>query len=507
MVFGTDNTIGVRPLPELIAAIRQPAHNAQLYPRLKELSGGWKVAPKRQQITSSQLGGGAALVDLPEDRPDYYFETDVVFGDARAPVSVTVRSTAAQDSGYRVALRPDDSIFEITEHSGERRSYLSEKHVFGKTARLKIFVCDGQLEAFADGRADLSTRVLQKTNSKIILDTNDRNAAFHKPLVHYFKQQQRARFRLNLESQQPVFSAAPGQTRMATCYRDRQGVYHLFADYMTGARISWTAEIRHYRSRNLRHWEFVETAVRKGKGDAPDAYGAASPHVLATDERIYLFYAGRANPVGGKADLRAPRGQPGYVAGRILLASAEADEHGAPAEPFEKQGAILEPGDGWDSMRLDDPCAVLDNGTVHLFFKGFDDNRQRDRVQAGYATARLADMKFTKHPAPILSVPGGGEMPRVFRQAGRWHLFYHHFGSGRWHHHRSDNSRDWQLADAEFFNGHTLGGPRDIMMIYGIHGQLLEEPRMLVAGTEDGYNKLWLYRLVETGRQPLKSEK
>jgi hypothetical protein len=40
-----------------------------------------------------------------------------------------------------------------------------------------------------------------------------------------------------------------------------------------------------------------------------------------------------------------------------------------------------------------------------------------------------------------------------------------------------------------------------------MHGQLLEEPRMLVAGTEDGYNKLWLYRLVETGQQPLQSEK
>lgn len=498
MVFFEDKTIGVRPLPELVAAIRKPKHNAKIFRLLKELWGTWKIDPEQQQITSSQADRGAVLIDLPEDQPDYYFETDIQFGDDRTPVSVTVRSTAAQDAGYRIALRPADGIFEITEHTGDRRSYLSETHTFGKSANLKIFICDGQLEAFVDGRSDLSTRVLQKTNSKIILETNDRNASFHKPLVHYFKQKESTRFKLVLAEQQAVFSAAPDQTRMATCCRDKQGVYHLFADHMTGTTISWTAEIQHYRSRDLRNWESVGTAVPKGKDADPDAYGAASPHVLATDDRIYLFYAGRANPVGGTADTYAPRGQQGYVAGRILLASARADEHGAPVEAFLKHGVILEPGTGWDAMRLDDPCAVLDNGTVHLFFKGFDNNRDRNRVRAGYARAQLADMKFVKHPTPILSVPGGGEMPRVFRQAGQWHMFYHHFGGGGtcWRHHVADDPKDWKLANPQFFSGHILGGPRDIMMIYGMNGQLLDEPKMLVAGTENGFNKLWLYHLV-----------
>ena len=187
-------------------------------------------------------------------------------------------------------------------------------------------------------------------------------------------------FQLVLDGNAPAFEIGPNQCRMATCYRDKAGTYHLFTDFMEKATHSFGAEVRYYRSGDLRAWEFVETAVQKGEGEAPDAYGAASPHVLATDERIYLFYAGRGNPVGGRANVYAPRGKAGYVAGRILVANAKADEHGAPVEGFKKHGVIVEPGDGWDAMRLDDPCAVLDEDTVHLFFKGFDNNRQRDRV-------------------------------------------------------------------------------------------------------------------------------
>jgi len=36
-------------------------------------------------------------------------------------------------------------------------------------------------------------------------------------------------------------------------------------------------------------------------------------------------------------------------------------------------------------------------------------------------------------------------------------------------------------------------------MIHGTNGSLLEEPRMLVAGSRHGINKLWLYHLREKG--------
>jgi len=308
-------------------------------------------------------------------------------------------------------------------------------------------------------------------------------------------------FQLVLDGDKPAFEIGPNQCRMATCYRDKAGTYHLFTDFMEKVAHSFGAEIRYYRSDDLRDWTFVDTVVKRGAGTDGDAFGAASSHVLATDKRIYLFYSGRAAPVGGKFDAYAPSGQPGYGAGRILLATAAADEHGAPAGVFRKQGVMVEPGDGWDAMRLDDPCAVLDGQTVHLFFKGFDNNRNRNHVRVGYARAALADMAFTKHPEPVLAVPGGGEMPRVFRESGVWHMFYHHFGGGgsTWRHHVSEDGLHWRLHNRSFFGGHPTGGPRDIMMIHGMNGALLEEPKMLVAGAQHGINKLWLYHLREKG--------
>ncbi len=43
-------------------------------------------------------------------------------------------------------------------------------------------------------------------------------------------------FQLVIDSSKPVFDPGPDQTRMATCYRDRDGVYHLFADFMEASR-------------------------------------------------------------------------------------------------------------------------------------------------------------------------------------------------------------------------------------------------------------------------------
>jgi len=193
MVFLKDKTIGVRPLPELVAAIRKPANNAKIFPLLKRVAGTWEFDPRKQQIKSTDEKGGTALIDLPEGKSDYYFETDVDVGDNKTAVSVTVRGSAKQDRGYRIALRPRESVFEITEHTGQRRSYLTETHRFGKTVNLKIFICEGQLEAFVDGRSDLSTRVLDRSGSKIILEAEGGKATFSKPLVHYFKRNTPAR--------------------------------------------------------------------------------------------------------------------------------------------------------------------------------------------------------------------------------------------------------------------------------------------------------------------------
>ena len=307
------------------------------------------------------------------------------------------------------------------------------------------------------------------------------------------------RYQFTFDSTIPVFTVEPHQTRMATCYQDNAGVYHLFADYMEVSKISWNASIRYYTSSNLIDWNYSSTAVEKGDKGSMDDYGTASPHVFATSSRVYLFYAGRSCMDKNNADSSAKKGEKGYINGHIMMASSKVDSNGAPLGKFEKHGVLLSKNDEWDSMRQDDPCLVINGNKAFLYFKGFQDNQDLNKVKVGCATADLEKMEFEKLPEPIMSVSGGGEMPRVFRDKNNWNMFYHHFNSDGaiWQHHVSENGIDWLLHDPDLFSGHSECGPKDIMMVYGMNGNLIQNPKVFVAGEEKGYNKIWLYSILE----------
>ena len=299
---------------------------------------------------------------------------------------------------------------------------------------------------------------------------------------------------------EPVFDLTPHQVRMATCYRDKNGIYHLFTDYIDADMStidSWGAEIRYYKSSDLRNWEYIETPAPRGRTGEPDSFGAASPHVLATDNKIFLFYASRQ--VHGDAEMNcfSRPGEPGYMSGSIMVSVADTDVNGAPAGSFKKHGVVLKSGTGWNSMRLDDPCALLEGDNIHLYFKGFDNNLDHERICVGRSSAKLNDMEFISHPGPVLAVPGGGEMPRVFMKEGHWNMFYRHFaGPGKpysWHYHQSEDGINWTQNPINFFDG--CPGPSDIMFIYEMNGELSAEPQLLVAGSDNGMQKLWLYSI------------
>jgi hypothetical protein len=78
---------------------------------------------------------------------------------------------------------------------------------------------------------------------------------------------------------------------------------------------------------------------------------------------------------------------------------------------------------------------------------------------------------------------------------GKEHKQYEFGNKGfTWQHHTSDDGINWQLSDPFFFK-HPRSGARDIMMIYGMNGKLLNHPKMLVAGDENNTSKLWVYHL------------
>ena len=308
-----------------------------------------------------------------------------------------------------------------------------------------------------------------------------------------------ARFELVSAGHKPVFELSPNHVRCASGYIDRTGTRHLFVDFIDGsARTShtWSAQVRYYRcGPQSTGWELACTIA----GGGEDAlYGAASPHVLCAGGQILVVYAARSMPSPGqRANPAAAPGQPGYLCSSIMLATAPMDEHGAPAGPFENHGPIIEPGLAWDAMRLDYPCAALDGEHVHVFYTAYDMATDLSHRVVGCATGTLGDWQFAKHAAPILAVEGGGQMPRVFRHRGLWHMFYHHFRRGegaRWRHYIATDPIYWREYDPNLFDPPQQDAG-ELMLWTDPAGRLTREPHAWLSAKVSGVAQLIEYKV------------
>lgn len=308
----------------------------------------------------------------------------------------------------------------------------------------------------------------------------------------------------------PVFDISPHHARMASCYCDLGGVYHLFVDYVDASFNtihSWQAEIRYYRSKDLKNWEFIETAVSKGRYDESpekkdrDCYGAGSPHALCTSGKVYLFYAGRGNLAPDmKGNAFAGPGEEGYISGTIMLATANTDINGAPSGSFSKQGTVINSTKDWESMRIDDPCALVEGNVIRLYYSGFSNICDMNTKQMGCAKAALDKLEFKKRATPIFRAAGGLEMPRIFKYDGILNMFLRHFDrtdGSIWRHYVSADGLTWKLHNPFLFDcaGRKPGfGATDMMLINGLDGKF--SGKALACGMEEGALKLWLYNIV-----------
>ena len=334
----------------------------------------------------------------------------------------------------------------------------------------------------------------------------------------------RFRFRRS-EPNEPVLSIAPLSTRMVTSYVDRSGRYHLFADIIDHDRevrfqdvlASWDSEIKYFSSSNMKEFSDHGVVVAKGKwtGDAAtadlDCVGAASPGVTMAGDRVLLFYAGRGpvDPAGPFAPTKDREDLPG----RVMLAIAPVDENGAPAGPFEKSGPVTDFEQPWRNIRHDDPCGVVSDGRIYVFYKGIGQGRPYDNRVFGLSWTSLDQPAgpYTHHPDPILQVSNGAEVPRVFKIGNDWHMFCLQYQKmegayRRWHHYTAREPTDWHLADDELLTSHIKrpgeGGAADMCPIWR---PFQEEPprRALAAGLDDGrfghagLLKQWLLEIQE----------
>jgi len=189
LVFGDDGTLGVRPLPELVAALKEPQHHADLYACADVRKGRWEVDRAKQELRCLDEENGLLLFDLPQENPHFYFEADVRLAEPAARAEVIVRTSEAVDRGYRVALEPEKKTVSIRQFDPRGGLFDQQQHAFaeGRPSRLQVFVCDGQVEAFVDGHTALSARVVEKTAHRIAVEVTGGQAAIHNPLLHHFR--------------------------------------------------------------------------------------------------------------------------------------------------------------------------------------------------------------------------------------------------------------------------------------------------------------------------------
>lgn len=189
MVLDQDGRIGVRPLPELVAAIREPHGNASLFLYARELSGKWAIDAGKQEFRCEGENGGVLLLELPERNPNFYFEAAIELSEPETSVAVVVRSSKTHDQGYRVMMEPVEKRIAICQFAFNGEVFDERDHVFpgGKVVCLKVFVCDGQIEAFFDDWSSLSTRVENHSESRLAIEVANGRATISRPFLHYFR--------------------------------------------------------------------------------------------------------------------------------------------------------------------------------------------------------------------------------------------------------------------------------------------------------------------------------
>ena len=189
LVFNKDGSLGVRPIPELVEAIRESEGHAYLYACTKIRSGKWAIDSGKKQLRSTDDQGGVLMFDLPEKNPNYYFEVDVELSKPQTKVDIVVRASEGFDNGYRIAVEPYKKVAAIRHFTSYNGVFDEMAHVSddAKSFRVKAFVCDGIIEVFVDGCTALSTRVADCSNHRIAIDVSGGQATITNPLLHYFK--------------------------------------------------------------------------------------------------------------------------------------------------------------------------------------------------------------------------------------------------------------------------------------------------------------------------------
>ncbi|KAB2641185.1 MAG: hypothetical protein DVB25_02680 [Verrucomicrobia bacterium] len=189
MVPQANGALGVRPFPELLAAIRKKANKID-FSTVRKLSGDWKIEAAQRTLQCTGGSGGVILLDLPAKNPNCYFEAELEFGTPGTSANIVMRSSDTAERGYAFALAPADRKIAIRGFDNPVTGpVLNDKaYAFpGKNkVSLQIFICDNYMEAFVDGQQCLSVRAADRSCDKLAIAISGGPATLRNPFLHYF---------------------------------------------------------------------------------------------------------------------------------------------------------------------------------------------------------------------------------------------------------------------------------------------------------------------------------
>lgn len=111
----------------------------------------------------------------------------------------------------------------------------------------------------------------------------------------------------------------------------------------------------------------------------------------------------------------------------------------------------------WRSVRHDDPCPVVTDDEILLFFKGIGPGQTYKNRVIGLARTPIdrPEGPYEVLPEPILVTGRGSESPRVFRLGDTWHMFALQYGvpderrPRRYAHFSGPDPLHWTLVNDE----------------------------------------------------------
>ncbi|GIW90631.1 MAG: hypothetical protein KatS3mg109_1063 [Pirellulaceae bacterium] len=181
----------------------------------------------------------------------------------------------------------------------------------------------------------------------------------------------------------------------------------------------YSGEVWYATSPDGRNWLEQGRAIARGEAGEWDNHGVFTPNILVAGELYYLFYTGVAHPF----DESSPT-----AIGVAVATSPDGPWRKLPDNPILRPGGQPEE---FDSMRVDDACAVVRDGRFWLYYKGRQRGRSPGQTHMGLAVAEKPEGPYIKNPAgplhqghEVLVWPHGPGVVSLATAAGPKAMYY-----------------------------------------------------------------------------------